>query len=148
VIGLCQPSWSIFALKFEVFVITDRVYWSSRTAEDFLYITQLALQTGAYITAHEIASAGARRFPRDAKLVRRAYVLAPPRILGKTPVKPEEAEMQRRNMDWLRNNSSAHIGKWVALRNGELLAEGELVRDVVAKLGNMPPQSVLLTQVF
>jgi len=25
VIGLCQPSWSIFALKFEVFVITDRV---------------------------------------------------------------------------------------------------------------------------
>ena len=123
------------------------IIWSNRTAEDFLYVTQLALQAGAHFTARELSRNGTARFPQDVQLAHLAHVLAPPRVLGTTPAKPEEVQMHRRNVEWLRINGSAHIGKWVALRNGELLAEGDLARDVVARLGKVPRQSVLLTQI-
>lgn len=121
--------------------------WTTREAEDFAYVAELALLAGADQVAQRLVEEGALRFPGDRCLGRLAAVLAPPVVVVRRPVSPSIAAERLANAEWLRRNSASHAGNWVALKAGALVAEGKTARDVVARLGEVLRQQVLITQI-
>ncbi|MEZ4736629.1 MAG: hypothetical protein R3E79_56825 [Caldilineaceae bacterium] len=71
-----------------------------------------------------------------------ARILAPPKLLRRLPAEPEK----RANHEWLRVNRTAYRGKWVALRNGHLLATANAFRELTEQVTIAP--DILFTKVF
>lgn len=124
-----------------------RLDWTTREAEDFAYVAELAILAGAEQVARRLAEEGALRFPGDRRLGRFAEVLAPPVVVARRPVSSSTAAERLANTEWLRKNSASYAGRWVALRAGALVAEGKTARDVAALLGELKRQQVLITQI-
>ena len=62
--------------------------------------------------------------------------------LRRLPAEPEK----RANHEWLRVNRIAYCGKWVALRNGHLLATANAFRELTEQVTIAP--DILFTKVF
>jgi len=121
----------------------QNIDWQTKKAEDFVQAVQLALAAGAHLAARKLASLGADRYPQNAELKKSADVLAPPKVVARNlPARPDI----RLNRDWIMSQSSAYRGKWVALRNGTVLAVADSFDALADQIGN--PSGVLLTKIF
>lgn len=100
--------------------------WAARTPDEFERAIHWALTAGAHLAARSLATMGAAQYPDDAELQKAARILAPPKLLRRLPAEPEK----RANHEWLRVNRTAYRGKWVALRNGDLLATANSFREI------------------
>lgn len=119
--------------------------WSERPAEDYVRAVYLALNSGAHLVARNLAMQGAERYPADAELQKMAYVLAPPKVtVSKLPPKPGI----RADRDWLQANWDTYKGKWVALRNGELLGVADSLDDLLKEVGEIENTGILVTQLW
>lgn len=116
--------------------------WTTRSPAEFARAIQWALTAGAHLTARSLATAGAAQYPDDAELQKAARILAPPKLLRRLPAEPEK----RANHEWLRVNRTAYRGKWVALRNGHLLATANAFRELTEQVTIAP--DILFTKVF
>jgi hypothetical protein len=116
--------------------------WSTRTPDEFERAIHWALAAGAHLTARSLATAGAAQYPDDAELQKAARILAPPKLLRRLPAEPEK----RANHAWLRVNRAAYRGKWVALRNGDLLATANAFHELTEQIPIAP--DILFTKVF
>lgn len=116
--------------------------WTTRSPAEFARAIQWALTAGAHLTARSLATAGAAQYPDDAELQKAARILAPPKLLRRLPAEPEK----RANHEWLRVNRTAYCGKWVALRNGHLLATANAFRELTEQVTIAP--DILFTKVF
>lgn len=96
----------------------NAIDWEERSAEDVLRGIRFALAAGAHLAASRIASQGASQFPQSKEVQRYARVLAPARV-----IKEEAASRSdlRANRDWLQTHRGEYQGKWVAIKNGNLL---------------------------
>jgi hypothetical protein len=117
----------------------DRVDWANRSPNDYLRAVQLALQSGAHLAARNLAAQGAAQHKENLELQRQANILAPPKITRRVA----SNSSQRPNKDWLNNNENQYRGKWVALRNGELLATANTIDDLLPQIESR--EGVLLT---
>ena len=73
---------------------------------------------------------------QEEKLAGWQRVLAPARILGRSPAdEPDRTEDFR----WLDTHWQEYKGQWVALFGGELIAHGASLDDLLTKLGKRPP---------
>jgi hypothetical protein len=61
-------------------------------------------------------------------------LLAPSKVVDSNL--PARASLAR-NMDWVRSSSDAFKGRWVALRDGQLVAHGTSVREVQQQVGSL-----------
>lgn len=121
----------------------QKIDWQTRAATDFIQAVQLALTAGAHLVARKLAELGAAHYPQDAYLKKAAYILAPPKVIARDlPPRPD----LRANRDWIMSQSNAYRGKWVALRNGELLATADSFDALADQVGN--PSGILLTKIF
>jgi hypothetical protein len=121
----------------------QKIDWQTKAAEDFVQAVQLALTVGAHLVARKLAALGAERYPQDAYLKKAAYILAPPKVIARDlPPRPD----LRANRDWIMTQSNAHRGKWVALRNGELLATADSFDALANQIAD--PSGILLTKIF
>jgi len=117
--------------------------WQRCSPSDFLHAVSLALQAGAHLAARQISSEGAQFHPDDQELQRYARVLAPPRVISNSlPADPT----QEANRAWLLANRGAHSGRWVALRNGQLLGVADSITQLIEQIGD--PQGVFLTLAY
>ena len=104
------------------------------TAQDWELAIRLALQAGAHVQARELAQEGARRFPNDQRLQKRAHILSPPRVVGAFSVESENAAAQKADHEWMRTHWGEHRGQWIALRNGQLLGTASTLRELREQL--------------
>jgi len=119
--------------------------WNHRNAEDLVKAVQLALSAGAYLKARKIAEQGAHLFPRHNELIRYTQVLAPPKVMKSTSSphsKPKE------NRDWIMNHAQEYRGRWVALKDGKLLASAQSMRELINQIGDPKDGEILVTQVW
>lgn len=117
------------------------INWLDRTAQEFAEAVQLALAAGAHMMARRLAIEGARMYPENAVLAKMARVLAPPRFLGPTPSRPST----KANRQWLIEHAEAYRGKWVALKEGRLVAAGDSVAELKAQVHDL--KGLMITRV-
>jgi len=120
----------------------DQIDWSRHTPEDIIRAVYLALAVGAHGTARSLTEIGARQFPGHETVQRFARVLAPPKILrADLPPDPGAAA----DIRWLKEHGSEYRGRYVALKDGELLDSADSFEPLVAKY---PRRSgVLITRI-
>ena len=71
----------------------------------------------------------------DESLRRLLIVLAVPVVRRRLPARAKGFE----NIEWLRRNAGSHVGRWVALVDGELLAADESLAALRRKLKELAP---------
>jgi len=121
-------------------VAVKSVEWSERTAAEFLCATRLALKAGAHSVARQISALGLERHPTNPQIQKFAYALAPPRTIGRAL--PPDPTVEA-NQKWLREHAGEYTGKWVAVKDGQLLGAAASLRHLVDQLDNI--DGVLLT---
>lgn len=119
--------------------------WEIRSEDDFLKAIELALQVGAHLTARKLSQEGANCFPENERLMKHARVLAPvKRICSNAPADPGVAK----NNLWLKEHHAEYQGRWIALRDGNLLAFGKTMQDVKNQVGPLKNSRILVTKVY
>ncbi|MCA1617732.1 MAG: hypothetical protein LC795_00145 [Acidobacteria bacterium] len=117
----------------------------NKSATDFIRIIRLALEAGAHLAARRLSADGARLHPHNVELQKYAHVLAPPQInSAEVPANPKRGA----NLEWLRIYSEKYKGKWVALRDGELLGTADSQKELVAKIGSTKGTGILVTRTY
>lgn len=119
------------------------INWRERPPEDFIRAVHLALAAGAHLAARHLASQGAQQYPSHAELQKYARVLAPPKLIRRNlPPDPTLGA----NHNWIKQHGDAYRGKWIALRNGQLLATADSFNALADQFSD--PQGILFTPVF
>jgi Arc/MetJ-type ribon-helix-helix transcriptional regulator len=109
--------------------------------DDYLQALAVALRTGEFGRARQLALAGAARYPDHAELTKAARVLAPPTVT-RAP-HPHTANIPA-NRAWLKAHRHAYAGQWVALRDGHFLAAAPSFDALAAQVDTTP--DVLMTK--
>jgi hypothetical protein len=117
--------------------------WHTRSAADFLYATQLALEAGAFVAARQLSALGAELYPEEPLIERYSHTLAPPMVVGK---RPSQGPGTKANRDWLKAHGDEYRGKWIGLRNGVLLGAAEAFEDLLNYVGKA--KDILITKVY
>lgn len=110
--------------------LVQQIDWKRRSAHEWQQAVRMALAVGAPLLARELATKGARAHPDAPELAKMARILAPPRLLGTRPANPSVGA----NIRWMREHAARHRGQWVAVRNGELVATGASLAELLAKV--------------
>jgi len=116
--------------------------WSARSGDDFMRAVRLALTAGALMAARNLAAEGATQHPEHAELQQAAHILAPPKVIRRSPADPHASA----DIAWLRQHADEHRNEWVALRNGDLLGSAKSLDALVKIVGDIT--GVLMTPVY
>jgi hypothetical protein len=127
-----------------VLKLGDTADWSALTAEELVTAVRLVLRVNAVQLARQLSVLGVACYPDDAELQKLAYVLAPPRVIAHGPADPGAGK----DMAWLKQHRKGYRGKWVALRDGELLAVGDSVDELVDQVGPIQRTRIMVTPVW
>lgn len=119
--------------------------WAVESPERHTSAVRLALASGAYRAAQQLAAKGAERFPAHLPLRKMAKILAPPVV--RHSARPADSGLLA-NRDWLGSHRDEYKGRWVALRDGELLGIAETADQLVGQVGEIRNQRILITQVY
>jgi hypothetical protein len=101
--------------------------------EDFINGIKSDFERGGLHIARQLAFRAAELYPENEKIQYYAYVLAPPKATV-VPSNPERRKMVAANGDWLKENRIKYLNRWVAVRNGELLADAASLDELVAQI--------------
>jgi len=122
--------------------IEKAIDWSARLPEDFIRGINLALKAGAFLLARELSAKGAKRYPDHLELQKAARVLAPPKVI-RSDLPPTPSV--KANREWLKENAKNYRGRWVALRNGEIVGVATSFDELAKQVGDT--RGILLTRV-
>jgi hypothetical protein len=124
--------------------VLDNIKWLNRPASDFIRVIDLALQIGAYTSARRIVElALGHHLPQDETLQRYSAVLAAP-VVTQRAVQFDPSI--RANRDWLRAHGDEYRGKWIGLRNGDLVGAADSYDTLINMVGD--DRNILVTQVY
>lgn len=113
--------------------LIEHMDWSTRQPDELIAAIDLALSQEMASLAIGLAQRGKDLFPHHERIQRAARVLAPP-IARRT--KLPAARGLTASRAWLRAHAKEYRGQWVAVREGELLANGdtlEALEDVIGR---------------
>jgi len=117
--------------------------WNSLSVETYIKIIKLSFEVGAILAARNVSERGLACYPDDAEIKKYAHILAPPKVTANNlPMNPGI----KANRNWLRANSDDYRGRWVALRDGELLESAESLEEVMNKLPDT--ENVMFTPIY
>ena len=118
--------------------------WDGREADEFVQAAKLALRAGAHLIARECALTGVKRFPEHPELQKIARILDPPPA---APVHSPPYTSWKPNKAWLEEHWDEYSGRWVALKDGVLLAAGGSFTDLINQVGDVRSKDILIAQV-
>lgn len=121
------------------------VDWRSKSASEYTHIIDLALAVGAHMAARNLSTQGAEAYPHSEELQKYARVLAPPKVL--TNREPRNVNLAA-NIEWLKANKIDYKGKWVAIKDGELVGSADSHNDLIAQIGETKGRGILVTPVY
>lgn len=117
------------------------IAWQEKSAKFYLEVIQMALEVEAGLLARELAYQGLERYPDDPELSKAADLLSPPKFITTIPPKPSLSA----TMAWFRNNGKHYRGRWVAVRDGQLVGVDEDFQTLVNAIGDVSndPETVI-----
>ncbi|GET38122.1 hypothetical protein [Microseira wollei] len=101
--------------------------------EDFINAIKSDFERGGLHIARQLAFRAVELYPENEQIQYYAHVLAPPKVTV-VPSNPERRKMVAANQDWLRENRLKYLNRWVAVRNGDLLADAASLDELVAQI--------------
>ena len=113
--------------------------------EDFISAIKEDFARGGLHIARRLAFRGVEVYPDHEILKKYAHILAPP-VVKVVPSSPEERQSLRADREWFDKNRLKYLGRWVALRSGELLADAASFDELIAQVGD--PKGLYLTKVY
>jgi len=116
------------------------------TPTEFLLAADSEINQGNWQAAWELANQGLKQFPNHTELQKYARILAPPKITSSVD-RGGHPEIKA-NRDWLKHNRIEYRGRWVAIKNGELLTSGENLDEIVKQIGEIKNTGILVTPVY
>lgn len=123
--------------------ILSTMHWEARSSSDFLRAIHLALAMGAYEATQRISALGKECYPDNEQMQKLAHVFAPPKVTRRA-ASPDPTI--RANRDWLMTHGDEYRGKWVGLRNGQLLDSDDSFDELIRRVGDA--RDILITTVF
>jgi len=115
-----------------------------RSETDFQEAIQIALEHEALTDARRLVETGLQVYPESGVLKRYKRALAPPKLITRTPSTQNYSESMR----WLSAHSHEHVGQWLALQDGVLLAAAQSREALAERLGALIEQDdVMITQI-
>ncbi|WP_199248179.1 hypothetical protein [[Phormidium] sp. ETS-05] len=118
---------------------------SYNTPEEFINAADQELMRQDWKAAWKIATEGLQHFPDHAELQKYAYILAPPKV---TSVPRDPNRDVQGDIDWLKQNRDEYRGRWVGIKNGELLAVGNSHDEIISVVGPVKNTGILVTKVY
>jgi len=104
--------------------------------EDFINAIKSDFERGGLQIARQLAFRAVELYPENEKIQYYAQVLVPPKATVVTS-NPERRQSIMADRAWMDKNRLNYIGRWVALRNGELLADAASLDELAAKVGDL-----------
>ncbi len=108
--------------------------WAEKRPEEILQTIDLALSLEMASLAIKLAQQGHRLFPNHPRFQQTAEVLSPPRVRSTTD-KP--ATGVKESMSWFGTHAQAYRGRWVAVREGQLVGTAASFKELVALIGRV-----------
>lgn len=140
--ALLVPRKAVSADSQKEFVETvGTIEWSSQSPSQIKQAIDVALGLGCHAVAAELAATGRNRYPNDPALERIAHVLAPPELVrtGVPAVSGLSASVK-----WFEEHREQYSGKWLAVRNGKLLASADSRKELSKELDKLDTRSDVL----
>jgi hypothetical protein len=113
--------------------------------EDFINGIKSDFERGGLHIARQLAFRAVELYPEHEKIKYYAHVLAPAKVTV-VPSNPERRKMVAANHDWLRENRLKYLNRWVAVRNGELLADAASLDELVVQIDDT--KDTLITALY
>lgn len=125
------------------FIETVReIEWGTLQARDIVRAVKLAIKVGLPRAARYILTEGERTFPENDELQKYTRLLASATVL---PRPEQDVPDQGSNIAWLKAHGVRYRGKWLALKDGQLLGVEVTLKELVRKIGDTT--GVMLTPV-
>ncbi|MCL1470720.1 hypothetical protein [Argonema antarcticum] len=104
--------------------------------KDFITAIKSDFERGGLHIARQLAFRAVELYPEHEQIKYYAHVLAPPKVTV-SPSSPERRQSILADREWMDKNRFKYIGRWVALRNGELLADAASLDELAAQVGDL-----------
>ena len=117
------------------------------SADEVVQSIRDALATGHHAAARELAIEGAQTHPDHDELQKFGHILAPPTVGKPISATAETRAARKANHAWLKSHWLAYRGQWIALRAGQLLHASPSMDDLIAAVGEVRGQDILLTKI-
>ncbi|MFB2974488.1 hypothetical protein ACE1CD_36640 [Aerosakkonema sp. BLCC-F183] len=103
------------------------------TPEDYINAMREAISSGAHTKAQELSTQALKHYPDREDIKKCADILAPSKI---TSVKRPIDKGWQKSREWVsqQRRDRKYLNQWVAVRDGELLAIGSSIDDLVEQI--------------
>ncbi|MFB2892789.1 DUF5678 domain-containing protein [Aerosakkonemataceae cyanobacterium BLCC-F50] len=115
------------------------------TPEEYINAADRELDRYDWKAAWQIATEGLKHYPEHQELQKYAYILAPAKIT--TVDRGGHPEIQA-DHEWIKKNIAEYRGRWVALKNGKLLASGNDLDEIIKQIGEIKNTGILVTPIY
>ena len=117
--------------------------------QDFIQAMNEALGNGDLNEASKLSVAAIAHYPEHEEIQKYARILAPPKTtFHKLPPDP----YAKIHQDWVMQHRTEYRGQWIALRQGELIADAasadELADKIEAQFDNPKGKGIFITVVY
>lgn len=118
---------------------------NTHTPEAYIKAMRTALSSGDFNKAQQLSVEALEHYPDHEDIKKSAYILAPAKV---TSVKRPRNEGWKKSRDWVsqQRRNRHYLNQWVGVRDGELLATGSSIDEVVEQIGDT--KDVLLTVIY
>lgn len=113
-------------------------------SQSIIRIIDLALSIGLVKLPQQLAQRAKQIYPDDKEIVKYQKILAPPKIINSNLPPYPPAEL---NVKWLKEFRNEYKGKWVALKDGILLASAVSFEELKSKVEIKKKSHILVTRV-
>ena len=117
----------------------------NKTAAEFIKQADLEIERGDWHGAWKMAVEGLKYFPEHGELKKYEYILAPPKV---TSVDRGGHPEIRADREWMQKNRAEYRGRWIGIKNGQLLAVGSDRDEIIAEVGPVKNTGILVTKVY
>jgi len=118
---------------------------TTKTPEEYIQAMRTALSTGDFSLAQQLSIEAAKHYPDHEDIKKSADILAPATVIS---VKRPIDRGWQKSREWVtqQRRDRNYLNQWVAVKDGELLATGSSMDDLVEQVGDT--NDVLLTVIY
>jgi len=118
---------------------------TNKTPEEYIQAMRTALSTGDFSVAQRLSTEAVKHYPDNQDIKKSADILAPATV---TSVKRPIDRGWQKSREWVsqQRRDRNYLNQWVAVKDGELLATGSSIDDLVEQIGDT--NGVLLTAIY
>ena len=115
------------------------------TAEEFVTAMRSELKKGDFYTAQNLSFQAIGQYPDHEVVKKLAYLLAPSVVT--VDRNPPSTDRQA-NRNWIKQNRMQYRGRWIALKDGKLLADGKNIDEIAEQLGDLRNKGIFVTALY